>query len=324
MPIFSIRRSGLLLLAVFAISFFGGCSSEPALVVPRQENWGIYFLDLTTKRVELIYSDSKQISGLDLDTTGNRLAFSLREGAAVLDTSSEIYSIAADGTGLRRLTDNDYFDAYPSFSPDGSKIVFLSKRNGTLDLYIMDAGGSTQRRLYDSGEHDGDVNWGRNGYIVFTRTHQIWLLDPDGTNPRQVTNPPDAGQWGSANLPIGDYDPRLHPDGSRIVFERLEDPNKPHGGYNLFVVNIDGTGENRLTDNGYTQGMPSWSHSGGSIVYVVSAIEGIGQFEMYMINADGTNNHNITPDYFPDTFLVHQALFSSDDLKIFFVAEWWR
>ena len=90
------------------------------------------------------------------------------------------------------------------------------------------------------------------------------------------------------------------------------------------MVNIDGTEETRLTDSGYAQGMPSWSHSGDRIVYVVAAIEGQGRFDLYMMNANGTSNRNLTPDYFPSTLLVHQAIFSSDDLTVFFVGEWWQ
>ena len=43
-----------------------------------------------------------------------------------------------------------------------------------------------------------------------------------------------------------------------------------------------------------------------------------------MMNADGTDNHNITPDYFPAEFLCHTPVFSIDDSKIFFIGEWWE
>jgi len=304
-----------------------GCREDPAgpeqRTVPQQERWGIYRLELATGDVELIHATELAVSGLALDPAGTRLAFAMKAGPAALDTSSEIYSIGTDGTGERRLTNNTYFDAYPSFSPDGSKVIFLSKRNGTLDLYVMNVDGSDQLLLYDSGGHDADVDWGRNGDIVFTRDHQIWLLPQDGTGPRQVTAPADAGRWGSANLPVGDYDPRLSPDCTRIVFERLEDPERPHGGYDIFLVHVDGTGERRLTDNGYAQGLASWSDSGDRIVYTVAAIDGQGRYRIYMINADGTGNRNVTPAYFPTNFLVHQAIFARDERGLYFIAEWW-
>jgi Tol biopolymer transport system component len=104
----------------------------------------------------------------------------------------------------------------------------------------------------------------------------------------------------------------------------LEDPNTPHGSYNFFVVNSDGTGELRLTSNGYSQGLASWSHAGTELVYVVSAIDGQGKYDMYMMKADGTDNHNITPDYFPTGFLCYAPIFSKDDSKVFFIGQWWE
>ncbi len=56
---------------------------------------------------------------------------------------------------------------------------------------------------------------------------------------------------------------------------------------------------------------------------MVAAVGGQGRYALYMVNADGTNNRNVTPAYFPKAFLVHQAVFSGDDLKLYFVAEWY-
>lgn len=92
----------------------------------------------------------------------------------------------------------------------------------------------------------------------------------------------------------------------------------------VFIVNADGCGETRLTDTGYAQGLASWSHAGDRLVYIASAIGDTGQFDMYMIEADGSNNHNITPGYFPSSSLVHEAVFSTDDSRIFFIGEWWE
>ena len=313
-------------LAVLVGGFFlagAGCGNGDVLVVPHQERWGIYTLDLSTEKVERIHGAGTEIAGIDLDGAGTNLAFLLKGGAEMIDASSEIYTVGTDGANLKRLTNNAYFDAYPSFSPDGSNIAFLSRRSSTLDLYVMQADGSKQRKLYDSGGNDADVDWGSNG-MTFSRENKIWSLQSDGTHPLKITDPPDAGRQGTANLPVGDYDARLSPDGSKIVFERLEDPNAVHGGYDLFVINSDGTGETRLTNNGYAQGMPSWSHAGDKIAYVVAAINEQGKFDIHIMNADGTNDRNIMPAFFPDSFLAHQAIFSKDDSKIFFIGEWWE
>lgn len=309
------------LLVVITAAIMLGCLSA-AQTVPQEERWGIYALDLETQAVELLYTSASEISTLRLDGDGDTFVFSqMIDGDN--NEATEICTVRIDGQGFTRLTDNAFWDLYPVWSPDGSQIAFLSFRQTDLDIHVMDADGSNERLLYNSGFHDADIDW-QGDKVVFTSNSQIWIMNSDGTQPLQVTEPPRAGEWGNANLPFGDYDPRLSPDGSRIVFERLEGDDSPHGNYNLYLVNTDGTGETRLTDSGFSQGLASWSHSGEKLIYIVATIGEAGQFDAYMMNADGTDNHNITPDYFPASFLVHEAIFSTDDASIFFIGEWWK
>jgi Tol biopolymer transport system component len=300
-------------------------SRQPvAKTVPRQADWGIYELDIATQDIRLVYStpDEIQTSALRLNSAGKKLIFAQKiEGTS--DNNLEIYSINIDGSNLRRLTDNSFWDLYPAWSPDGAYIAFLSKRDRDLDIYLMDEDGGNTRKLYDSGNNDADIDWSGDA-MVFTAHFAVWRMKEDGTQPVRITNPPGRGEWGQANLPKGDYDPRLSYDGKRLVFERLEDATLSNGGYNFFSINIDGTGEIRLTDNNYAQGIASWSHDGEKIVYVVAAIRGIGKYDLYMMDSDGSNNRNITPDYFPADFLCHAPVFSKDDSKIFFIGQWWK
>jgi Tol biopolymer transport system component len=146
----------------------------------------------------------------------------------------------------------------------------------------------------------------------------------DGTDARQLTNPPRAGEWGNANLPFGDYDPRFSPDGNRIVFERMDADASPHGNYNLYVIDSNGTVETKLTNNGYSQGLVGWSRSGDRMAFIVAAIGTEGKYDIYVMNSDGTNLRNVTPDYFPPSFLCYSAIFSKGDSKIYFVGQWYK
>jgi Tol biopolymer transport system component len=320
--------SSFLLLAVLALA--AGCSEEnpsgpEGRTVPHQDRWGIYALSLETGDVELIYSSPMTIETIRLNPAGDRLAFAMgpEDGG---NEQMEIYTLKVTGDSLRQLTENDSWDLLPCWSPDGSQIAFLSWRDSTLDIYIMTAGsGSGQRLLYDSGYHDSDIHW-RGDRIVFTRNSQIWIMNDDGTEDRQVTDPPRAGQWGQANLPFGDYDPRLHPARDLIVFERLLDDASVHGNYDIFTIPAppDSGAESRLTETGYSQGLASFSRSGEMIVYLVAAIGSQGRYDLYLMNLDGSGNTNITPDYFPAEFLCRFAVFSDDDARIFFIGEWWE
>ena len=297
--------------------------------VPHEGKWGIYVLDLETEKTELVYSSANKFSRVRLNNAGDRLVFYQQIGngsecvveGSPINICEEICSIRVDGENYRRLTDNEYWDLVPCWSSDDSQIAFLSFRE-TLDIFIMDADGSNIREVYDSGFHDSDLHYS-NGKIVFTRNSQIWMIDEEGTNLAQVTDPPRAGEWGNAVLPFGDYDPNLSPDGNRIVFERLVNDETVHGNYNIYVINLDGSGETAITDTGYTQGLPVWSHSGERIVYLVGAIGNEGKYDIYIMNSDGSENRNITPEYFPSDFLCHDPIFSKDDSKIFFIGEWY-
>jgi Tol biopolymer transport system component len=291
--------------------------------VPHEGEYGIYVLNLATEKVELIYSTDKEIytSVLRLNSQGEKLVFAQKTGET--DESTEIFTVDIDGQSVEQITDNSYWDLYPAWSPDGARIAFLSKRDSDLDLYMMNADGSNQHLFFDSGSHDADIDWAGDT-IVFTSGFKIWSIKDDGAGVAQITNPADVGQWGQANLPIGDYDPRLRPDGAKIVFERLENPATTYGGYNIFTINSDGTRETRLTNTNYSQGIASWSHSGDAIVYVVSAINNEGKYDIYMMEADGSNNHNVTPAYFASNFLCYSPIFSMDDSEIYFVGQWYE
>jgi len=220
-----------------------------------------------------------------------------------------------------RLTDNEFGDLIPNWSADDSKIFFLSFHE-TLDIFMMNADSSNLVEVYDSGFHDSDLH-GSSGKLVFTRNSQIWMMNEDGTGLVQVTDHPQAGEWGDDVLPFGDYDPNMSPNGNRIVFERLVDDKTTHGNYNIYLINVDGTEESAITDTGYSQGLPIWSHSGEQIVFVVGAIGNEGKYDIYRMNSNGTENSNITPEYFSTDFICHDPIFSKDDTKIYFIGEWY-
>ena len=290
--------------------------------VPHIDKWGIYALDIATEEMELLYSATHKITFLHLNKSGDAFAFSQQFGGNA-NENEEICTLKINSGELKRLTNNNLMDVYPVWSPDGNQIAFLSWRDEGLDIFAMKQNGSNQRKLYDSGHHDADIDW-VGDKIVFTARSSIWIMNDNGSNPVQVTDPPKAGLWGKANLPFGDYDPRLSPDGARIVFERLENDMSPHGNYNIFTIDTSGYNETRLTNTGYSQGVVSWSNSGAKMVFIVGAIDDEGKYDIYTMNSDGSNMINITPDYSPPEFLCHTPVFSIDDSKIFFIGEWWE
>jgi Tol biopolymer transport system component len=194
--------------------------------------------------------------------------------------SYEIFAVDLARGSLRRLTDNAGYDAEGAVSPDGSRIVFTSLREGDLDLYVMDADGSNVRRLTDRKGYDGGAFFSWDGRaivyrslypetrqeleeydallgqsLVRPRRLEIFVMGADGTGVRQVT------RNGAAN-----FAPFLHPNGEQIVFSsNLHDP---HGkSFALYLVHVDGSGLERITYADAFASFPMFSRDGTRLVF---------------------------------------------------------
>jgi TolB protein len=155
------------------------------------------------------------------------------------DPYLDIFESNPDGSELRRLTDAPGYDAEGSYSPDGKFIVFCSNRSGpdNLELYIM---------------------------------------DKDGKNVRQLTHAPGCYNGG----------PFFSPDGKRVIF-RSDRKKKDH--LQLYVINAGGTGERALTDDlNWVQWGPYWYKDSKHIVYAGAnhAVAGRPNYDLYWMNVD--------------------------------------
>lgn len=97
----------------------------------------------------------------------------------------------ADGGNQVRLTTNAAWDEEPNWSPDGSRILFMSTRTGVSWVWVMNADGSDQHLLVRSGELDSQPSWSPDGRrILFDRRTKdgidVMVADADGTNKRLV------------------------------------------------------------------------------------------------------------------------------------------
>ncbi|MBV9959355.1 MAG: PD40 domain-containing protein [Acidobacteria bacterium] len=147
-----------------------------------------------------------------------------------------IYVMDADGSNQTRLTIDPRGAYFPRWSPDGTKIAFLSLRDGNYEIYVMSPYGLNQTRVTQTAVTDFNYQWSPDGgRLVYERFGDIYVINADGSSLRQLTTHPDTDQI-----------PDWSPDGTKIAFTSYRSGGTPQ----LFVMNADGTGQTQLTFNG--------------------------------------------------------------------------
>jgi uncharacterized repeat protein (TIGR01451 family) len=243
------------------------------------------------------------------------------------DDQLDIHRMNADGTGRRRLSEDEGTDRNPVWSPDGSRVAFESDReHGTFDIHVMDANGNGETNL--TNHPAGDINpaWSPDGSrIAFISGRdsntEIYVMNFDGTGLTNLTNSPEAehalvwspdgtrigfvrernfnldifvmnadgsGQVALTNDLASDFDPAWSPNGSRITFNTFRD-----GNWEIYVMNPDGTGQINITNHPATDLEPEWSPDGSRLVF---RSERHGNAEIHVMNADGSGQKRLTTD----------------------------
>lgn len=206
---------------------------------------------------------------------GIHIAYTYFEGG--VNSGAEIYTINYDGTGRTRLTNNSDYDDQATWSPDGSKIVFMSTRDGNEEIYIMDANGGSQTRLTNNAARDRLPKFSPDGSKIIFNTDrdgdsEIYIMDADGDNQTNVTNSPSSDET----------DASWSPDGTKVVF----DSDKDSTGSDIYTMPTAGGSWIRLTNGTGSNNRASWSPDGAMITF---STDRDGDWEAYTMKADGSD-----------------------------------
>jgi len=202
------------------------------------------------------------------------------------DGIGDIFVMFPDGSGQANITSSPGRDTSAKWSPDGTRIAFMSQRTGGNEIYTINSDGSGLVQVTNTPGLFSEDNptWSPDGsQIAFIADiSEIWLVDSDGASPHQVA----SGLGTIQEL-------TWSPDGSKFAFQGTSAP----GGWNVFTINVDGTGVKQLTALPGHDYQPDWSLDGSHIIF---ASNRHGDPEIYRMDVDGQNQVRLTVDGFGD------------------------
>ena len=192
--------------------------------------------------------------------------------------SYDIFLADTEGNQLKQLTFEKGYDAEPTVSPKGDKIVFTSTRTGDLELFTMNADGSDVKQVTHELGYDGGAFFSPDGTKLIFRSSrpkteaeikeykdllaeglvqptnmELYVCNVDGSELTKITD------LGSAN-----WAPFFHPSGKKVIFSTN---HKSKYSFNLFMINLDGTGLEQITYDKVFDAFPMFSPDGKKIVF---------------------------------------------------------
>jgi len=192
--------------------------------------------------------------------------------------SYDIFIADIKGNQLKQLTFEDGYDAEPTVSPKGDKIVFTSTRSGDLELYTMNIDGTDVKQITFELGYDGGAFFSPDGTKLIFRSSrpktateikeykdllaqglvqptnmELYICNVDGSELTKITN------LGNAN-----WAPFFHPSGEKIIFSSN---HKSKHSFNLFMINIDGTGLEQITYDNVFDAFPMFSPDGTKLIF---------------------------------------------------------
>jgi Tol biopolymer transport system component/TolB-like protein/DNA-binding winged helix-turn-helix (wHTH) protein len=190
--------------------------------------------------------------------------------------NNDVYLMNTDGSNVRKLTDGPGWDAVPanSWSADGTKVLILSDLGGKENIYLMHIEPFVPRRISPDVEsvQPLDPSYSPTAdHIVYQTPDEIRMLEVGSETDRSVFKT-SAGAG-----------PTFSPDGRTILFQERIDDNTE-----ICSIGVDGTGFTNLTQSSSRDMSPAYSPDGARIAFASNRAYGTSTFEIYVMNADGS------------------------------------
>jgi Tol biopolymer transport system component len=185
--------------------------------------------------------------------------------------------------------------AQAAFPGENGEIAFQSDRDGPVEIYATSPGGTPERNTTSNNSSDPAYSPDGSKIAFVNSENNISVMNADGTRRMQL---PDTGS--------PDLEPAWSPDGKRITFVSNTFRLNRQTDYEIWVMNVDGSGQRPITANTYPDINPAWSPDGSKIAFV-SSRPGDNARNVYVMDANGDDQTDLTQDHLYDTNLWYQG-----------------
>jgi TolB protein len=198
--------------------------------------------------------------------------------------SIDLWKVRPDGSGLLQLSSIYGNASSVSWSPDGSKILFVVDGSNT-EIYTIDANGTNLHQLTNNTIDDWFPSYSPDGKKILFNARpdndcEIYTMNPDGSSVTKMTD--------FATCPSG---PRYSPDGSKIAFNS--------GAYNLgeiYIMNSDGSNIQQVTSNFFDDNLYEWSPDGTQLMITSNRFSDSDFVDAMVIDLSGNVVFTLTTD----------------------------
>jgi len=208
----------------------------------------IYELDIKTGKTEKLTELKKSVGSPEISPKDQYIIFHYRSG----NNNVQVWIMNRDGTDPHKFYSESGKDAHdPTWSPDGSQILFALGKGESNKLYIIDVDGKDPQLVNDTIDTRGRSDWTINDIISFDQggpfMHNVYLMNTDGNDLRQVSK--GSNSQGAS----------LSPDGKWIAFTAYTNViDQDQNSCEIFIMRLDGTDIRQLTNNNYCDYQPRW------------------------------------------------------------------